>query len=283
MKLALASDLHLEFGDIDLVNEENAEVLILSGDIMVAYALHNHERIDVSPEELAKAGKPLGKKKLRAHSFRGFLDRVSAGFSHVVYVAGNHEFYDGKWEASIKYLRDECIYYPNIHFLERDSWQYKDVTFIGGTLWTDMNRQDPLTLHSIQDMMNDFHIIRNDALGYTKLRPMHTVDRHRETVGYIRSVIANNPQGRYVVVGHHAPSLKSIHPRYASATLMNGGYASDLSDFILDHPQIELWTHGHVHEEFDYMVGSCRVVCNPRGYIGHESKAANFKLKYLEI
>ncbi len=24
--------------------------------------------------------------------------------------------------------------------------------------------------------------------------------------------------------------------------------------------------HGHVHDSFDYLVGACRVVANPRGY-----------------
>ncbi len=33
------------------------------------------------------------------------------------------------------------------------------------------------------------------------------------------------------------------------------GYSSDLNDFIMDHPQIKLWTHGHTHEDFDYMIG----------------------------
>ena len=36
MKIAIASDVHLEFGDLILKNEENADVLILSGDICVA-------------------------------------------------------------------------------------------------------------------------------------------------------------------------------------------------------------------------------------------------------
>ena len=36
MKIAICSDLHLEFGDLDLYNEENADVLILGGDIFVA-------------------------------------------------------------------------------------------------------------------------------------------------------------------------------------------------------------------------------------------------------
>ena len=60
---------------------------------------------------------------------------------------------------------------------------------------------------------------------------------------------------------------------------MNGGYSSDLSEFIMDHPQIKLWTHGHTHEEFDYMMGSTRVLCNPRGYIHYEHQADVWKLK----
>jgi len=36
MKIALASDIHLEFGDLDLTNDDNADVLILSGDICTA-------------------------------------------------------------------------------------------------------------------------------------------------------------------------------------------------------------------------------------------------------
>jgi hypothetical protein len=43
-----------------------------------------------------------------------------------------------------------------------------------------------------------------------------------------------------------------------------------LSEFILDRPQIKLWTHGHVHNVNDYMIGDTRVVSNPRGYEGYE-------------
>jgi hypothetical protein len=47
---------------------------------------------------------------------------------------------------------------------------------------------------------------------------------------------------------------------------MNGAYHSDLTDIMLDNPHIKLWTHGHTHNAFDYMIGETRVVCNPRGY-----------------
>ena len=64
---------------------------------------------------------------------------------------------------------------------------------------------------------------------------------------------------------------------------MNGGYSSDLDEFILGHPQIRLWTHGHTHEPFDYIIGSTRIVCNPRGYIGHEQRATDFQLKFIDV
>jgi hypothetical protein len=64
---------------------------------------------------------------------------------------------------------------------------------------------------------------------------------------------------------------------------MNGGYHSELSEFILDHPQITLWTHGHMHDPFDYNIGTTRVVCNPRGYKGADPQADVFELKFLDI
>ena len=73
--------------------------------------------------------------------------------------------------------------------------------------------------------------------------------------------------------GISCPSHASIHhsyqqPRY---TTMNGAFVSNLDEFILDHPQIALWSHGHTHHCFDYTVGDTRIVCNPLGYPGERS------------
>jgi predicted phosphodiesterase len=282
MKIALCSDLHLEFGDINLVNEENAEVLILSGDIMIAQDLHDHPHMDYNPYT-SGALADLGRRQKTALRFRDFLKRCSFQFPHVIYVAGNHEFYHGKFVGSLQDLRNECGKYSNVYFMEDDMRTIGDVTFIGSTLWTDMNKGDPLTLHAVADMMNDYRIIRHDGLGYTKLRPAHTAARHRRSVEYIRTVIEGLFDEKFVVVGHMSPSKMSTHPKYQNDTLMNGAYSSDLSEFILDHPQIKLWTHGHTHHKFDYMIGSTRIVCNPRGYEGYEDYADLFELQYLDI
>ncbi len=265
MKITLVSDLHLEFSDCyDIKNENNADVLFLGGDIMISEDLHDHLHVPSIYEYGSFA--ELGRKQKRVQTFRDFLTRMSNLFPHVVYVMGNHEFYHGKWVKGIQYMRETCAAYPNVHFLERDSVKIDDVTFVGGTLWTNMNKGDPLTLHAVRDMMNDFRIIKNDEKGYTNLKPMDTAIRHRETLEYIRSVIAERHDEKFVVVGHHSPSFQSVHEGYKNETLMNGAYHSDLSEFILDHPQIKLWTHGHTHHCFDYTIGETRIVCNPRGY-----------------
>lgn len=279
MKVALCSDLHLEFQDINLQNTEGAEVLILSGDIMIAEDLHSHPETKYSHLEI----KCLQHGQARAQKFRDFIKRCSFQFPNVIYIAGNHEFYHGRWTASLAHLREECGKFDNIFFLENDIKVIGDTTFIGCTLWTDCNKGDPLTLHALTDMMNDFRIIRNDDLGFTRLRPAHTVSRHVKSKQYIKTIVQGKHDGKFAVIGHHAPTTLSTHERYIGQDLMNGAYRSDLSEFIMDHPQIKLWTHGHTHDPFDYIMGETRVVCNPRGYAGHDPQADVFELKFLDI
>jgi len=280
MKIALASDLHLEFQDIELNNTENAEVLILSGDIMIAEDLHDHTEEKVRVAAMIDS---LTHRQSSAQRYRDFLKRCSKAFPHVVYVAGNHEFYHGKWNASLDHLREECAKYPNVYFLERDIKVINEVSFIGATLWTDCNKSDRLTILSLNGMMNDYRVIRNDEREYARLHPESTIKRHHQTIGYLKSVLPDLKDKKVVFVGHHGPSAKSTHPKYEYETLMNGGYRSELDEFIMDHPQIVLWTHGHMHDPFDYNIGTTRVVCNPRGYQGHDPQADVFELKFLDI
>ena len=251
MKIKVVSDLHLEFSDVNVTNNDNndIDVLVLSGDIMIA-------------EKLPKPNSEYGQR------FRDFLKRCSLEFQDVIYIAGNHEFYSsGKFYKSVDELRDYCsTNFNNVHFLERDAKIINDVVFVGGTLWTDMNKGDPLTMHAVKDLMMDYNAIKNDHRGFIPLKPIDTVDRHRMTRDYIMHVADEHKDKKIVVCTHHAPSSLSIHPMYAHDALMNGAYFSNLEEYILDRPQIKLWTHGHMHNPFDYMVGETRVVCNPRGY-----------------
>jgi hypothetical protein len=277
MKIAVCSDIHLEFGPIELNNTDNANVLILSGDICVAKDL---------PHSDSKKG-DISRKFFRMCALR---------FPHVLYVMGNHEHYHGDFATTGKIIKEELAQYANVHLLDRETKVIDDVTFIGGTLWTDMNKEDGITLMHMKDMMNDFRCVKNsfrkrhyrDTLGNphsqsSNFTPDDAVEDHKKMLEYIKIMVEDKHDQKFVVVGHHAPSKASTHPRYVNETIMNGGYSSDLSEFILDHPQIKLWTHGHTHENFDYLIGSTRIVCNPRGYINYEASADNFTLKTVEI
>lgn len=286
MKISIASDLHLEFGDLDFDNSENAEVLILSGDICVA--------ADLDMRDSRKT--ELGFARARSERFHEFFERCAERFPHVIYIMGNHEYYHSDYATALTEVRHKLAHLTNLWVLEREVKTIDDVTFIGGTLWTDMNNQDPLTLYHMRTMMNDFRVISNSAVPVhfrtqegkfatrvAKFSPEDAAAEHTKMKQYVHSVVQGNHDTKYVVVGHHAPSAQSTHERYAHDTIMNGGYISNLDQFVLDHPQIRLWTHGHTHHPFDYQIGDTRVVCNPRGYIGHEPEASTWTLKTVEI
>jgi len=279
MKIALASDLHLEFETITLPNTGGAKVLILSGDICVAHSLHDHP---INKPVPADAMKP-GRNQQASVKYREFFHHVSQEYDDVIYVAGNHEFYHGRYPDTYDWLRKEVKNYSNIHFLDKEHIEIDDVVFVGGTLWTDMNRNDPTTMQLIEGMMNDFRIIRNSQRNYARFSPLDTVVHHRATLEFIKNVVDSDATKKYVVVGHHAPTPLSIHEKYKKDVWMNGGYHSDLSEFILDRPQIALWTLGHMHDPHTYYMGDTFVACNPRGYAGHDPEAANFKLRYIDL
>jgi len=262
------SDLHLEFADLTL---PGGDVLILSGDVCEAkrikkemynrdMVLLEHERTDQRPDR-----------------FFRFLEEECSKYKEVIYVMGNHEHYGFQYQKTYNHIKEQLP--SNIHLLENETYDLEDVTFVGGTLWTDMNKGDPHTRFHLQNYMNDYRQVTmfNEAKSvYHRLTPERTEEDHWKTRNFIRETVEGKVDRKFVVVTHHAPSKVSIKPRYQGDHLTNGGYSSDLSEFILDNPQIKVWTHGHTHDTFDYMLGSTRVLCNPRGYKYYEDRAEQF-------
>ena len=276
--IALASDVHLEFGDLEFTNE-GADVLVLAGDIMIAQYLYDH-----TPDSIQKSldqGNKLGNRQLEAIKYRKFLEQVSVQFKHVIMIAGNHEFYHGRWYQALDTLRHECNQFANVYFLEDQVKEIDDVMFVGSTLWTDMNKNDWYTKYQVKNGMSDFRIIKNDKNNYHSLHPDDVIVRHAKSLEFIKTTVANTSK-KVVVVTHHAPSDLSIAECYKDQQLMNGAYRTNLEDFVMDS-NINLWCHGHTHHSFDYMLGNTRIVCNPRGYVGHEPLADGYMFKYLDI
>jgi len=255
VKLQLVSDLHLEFNDNIQIKNAGADILCLAGDICLAAHLYRDNE--------------------KGEYYRRFFNQISQEFDRVLYIMGNHEHYSGRWNDTANWLRDALDPWPNITLMDNAWLNFGNVRIIGTSLWTDLNKSDPLTMMSMPTLMNDYRTITIHRNGiYHKLRPVDTVEAHRASLDLIK-MGTEQWEGDVVVLGHHAPSRQSIAAMYRNQDIMNGAFCSDLDEFILSLEKIKLWIHGHVHHTFDYRIGECRVVCNPHGYPGERNAFRN--------
>lgn len=262
MKIQLVSDLHLEFGDIELKNA-GADVLLLAGDISI-----------------------VSKWREEDHAF---FKRVSGEFKHVIYILGNHEHYDGDFLHTYTLAKHILACFNNITVLDIGNVVIDDVVFVGGTLWTDIGGNNPTMKMLVRRLMNDYHVIKKgvyEGTGNTIwFSPDDSIQYHYTMKDYIQKVYQEedaNQKRRMVVVGHHAPSNRSVSSEYYGDNT-NCAYATELSSFIADKPLIKLWVHGHMHSSSDYVIGKTRVVCNPRGYHGYGTNSSFDPNLILEV
>ena len=243
-RVKCVSDLHLEaceqgFGIPDL---GEGDILILGGDILCA-------------RHFKKDG-PLKK------VYNDFLQKCVKNFDEVLYIQGNHESYSFHYDTTLKVLKEHIP--PSIHLLENDYVNIKDWVFLGATLWTDFRNENALEMMEASRYLNDYKTIRIGS-NYRKLNPDDTLRFHKKSKLFLQQKLEQFKDTKTWVLTHHSPSYQSIHPKYRTERI-NGSYASDLDDLILNNPQIKYFSHGHTHESFDYRIGECRVICNPRGY-----------------
>lgn len=262
MKIAYCSDLHLEFEPITLNNDENADVLVLAGDICVA------KHFDSRPN--------------LTESYKQFFEDCSKKFKHIIYVIGNHEHYHYVFNDTHKQLLQNLGHVPNFHILNNQTVTIDDITFVGGTMWTNMNDSDSFTMQAIVPCMPDWRIIKYfDGDNYRKYTPELSVKEFDLTVQYI-NIVTNPKEQKFVVVTHHSPSHQSCHEKWRGDTIGNGAFHTNLDEFITYRPQIKAWIHGHTHDPSEYVIGETKIGCNPRGY-PKEGQHGLFTLKYIEI
>jgi predicted phosphodiesterase len=232
MRIHLLSDLHLEFEDF-IPDPVDVDVVILAGDI------------------------GQGDRGIR------WARRVFAP-TPVLYVMGNHEYYG---EAYPKLLVDSQQLSADgpVALLENRTLRLGDVTFLGATLWTDfrLDGERAWSMDAARASMSDYRHIRVDP-AWRLLRPEDTVKLHERSVRWLAAELDRLRGERVVVVTHHAPTRRSIDPRFLGDSL-TPAFVSDLEPLVESSGAL-LWAHGHVHRAFDYRCGATRVVSNPRGY-----------------
>lgn len=261
MKIQLISDLHIGVCQYTPV-AAGADVIVVAGDVDAGFD---------------------------TNVYRLFSDMLrSSPQAHIVYVAGNHEFY-GK---DIIKFRDELHKFcgpasaggefedrldQRFHFLDNDEVIIGGTRFLGSTLWTNFElfgeSQKQSCMEEAARRLNDFYHIKIDGRLFT---PQDSVDLHNTAVQWLEKKLKHEPfDGETVVVTHHAPSFASVVPHYQHDPL-SACYASKLDHLTGLNA---LWIHGHTHDSLDYQIDKTRVVCNPRGYARNEHSNENRSFK----
>lgn len=274
MKLLVLSDLHLELGtSLTLPPGLEYDAVVLAGDI------HNpgHKAVHWAQRDSTFGGKP------------------------VLLVAGNHEFYGYQMGRELEEMK-KAAHDSNVHLLDRSSVVVDGVRFLGATLWTDFalpvgNESEPVDYQEESDVaralaaanryVTDFRRIqladpsiprhRGEPEKRRLLRAEDTLAMHHVDRDWLRRELEAGHSSPTVVITHHAPHRRSVAKRYRS-DWVTPAFVSDLpKTFFAGEPMWVagrkqdvggpiLWVHGHTHTAFDYEVGGCRVVSNPRGY-----------------
>ena len=182
----------------------------------------------------------------------------------MLYVAGNHEYYDGEFNA----VQDGLAAAAG-----RTGVRLLDCTEHEG-------RRHPLPgLHALdglqprarrpapardRELAHEEPGLRRDPLRQAQVRAGgcdRPRARHRR---WLEERLDEPFGGTTVVITHFAPHPLSIAPFYANHPA-NPSFVLDLEEMM---GRAALWIHGHTHTRFDYRVRGTRVVCNPRGYPG---------------
>lgn len=268
MKLKLWSDLHLEFRDnlydhiFDPIwEDENSYkdvTLLLAGDIGVG----------------------MGAKK--------FVEEMCKHFKYVLMIHGNHEYYDGDlnkvvsdWKA---YTGEELniMIEPgprNFYFLHNDSVILDGVRFIGGTMWTDFNGSDIIDMSAAHRVMADYQVIKLDGKPLT---PRDVIREHDKFMDFLLKKFDEPFDGKTVVMTHHSPG-NELKRTGTKRGRVSSAYFADIEELIGYHNKVQLWVHGHTHQNWDYMINETRVVCNPYGYWGDSTNKDFDKNIILEV
>ena len=236
MKLHVLSDLHLAVRPFDPPTAD-ADVTVIAGDLG-------------TPDEAVTWARGLGRP--------------------VVLIPGNHEYHGHSIPGAVRRMR-ELAEGTSVHVLANDALVLGGVRFLGTTLWTDYLLYDDaearaLAIVEAWRLVKDYRAIRLDDDG-APFTPYAAAALFAGTSRWLAARLDEPHDGPTVVVSHHAPSARSVHPRFAES-IVNPSFVSN-AEHLLNGRKVALWVHGHAHDGFDYAVNGTRVLCNPRGHTRH--------------
>jgi len=177
----------------------------------------------------------------------------------IILVAGNHDFYFSSFKKTRELYKSLEEKHENFTFLDNSSTEVEGVAIHGTTLWFPGGPQNERYSRGL----NDFDVIQNFR--------QHVYKEHKKAKKFLWDVVKKGD----VVLTHHAPSAKSIRPRYGASN-MNCFYFAAM-DQLIHEVQPLFWIHGHMHTHNGYYIQKTGVYCNAFGYFGREDCNRTFR------
>lgn len=250
MHFQYISDLHLEFVKPKLCNIKN--ILIPSAPYLAI---------------LGDLSNPYNK------NFGEFFNYYSPLFKNIFYVSGNHEYYYKKTFEEIEtHIQFICSKYPNVHYLNNKTIQIENIIILGTTLWSNtLNNlhikyylNDYIKIYSTRDTEDTEDTEDKKLINVT---PKFTTSLHLHSVEWLNSELEKYKDQIIIVLTHHLPSFKLIHPKYAECEY-NDGFVSDLDYIFEKNNNIKYWLCGHTHTQINICINQTICLTNPCGYPG---------------
>jgi predicted phosphohydrolase len=225
------------------------------------------------------------------HGEDSWIANVAQHFKQVLIVLGNHDYWINDKYITIKDGARTCnnllahLGIMNVKVLDCDIFEDGDVMFVGCTLWTDMNKGEPLAMFNMpRFMIDDGKSVYDEGPNgaWSRFTSEKWVETHKKHRDYLKIILEQNRHKKIVVITHHIP-LTFLHDPAYKDHHANCYYASDLSDLILDS-NIKLWFYGHTHYQNETLFGETLLVNNCVGYRGQQMQARGLvKHKAFEL
>lgn len=195
----------------------------------------------------------------------------------ICYVPGNHEYYgrsieDEQFDLSLASATSDRLYIldgiTNSAITISENGK-KVCTVVGGTLWTDFNKQDHTMMQEVQSSMMDYKRIYS-GFKFNKITPERILQEHyiiRKNI--FKQIERANKELPVIVMTHHVPYTPKVITNAKSY-----GYYVDLTEDMNNLERVpEFWFSGHSHRSEvhrqEFTNGVCEYISNQIGY-AHE-------------
>lgn len=225
MKFQIFSDLHLELRDSYPHIEASCDVLVLAGDI---------GHID-------------------CELYREFIAYCSTQWKHVIYVLGNHEFYDTtrSYSEMMTIYKRYFLTFRNVYLLDCEVIVLEDVFFFGATMFTSALPE------FLEARIQNFDVRRESFDQFMKLE----------------NFLQHHQKQHKVIITHYpiTRELECINKKYYDQSELRHKYFCNNYLHMFSYNllrKVACVVSGHTHESYDFIskYKNVRCIANQYGY-----------------